>query len=217
MDGFVLTNADAQFVRKRLLLEIEIVDGETTTTLRYVEAPTPVHAEDWLVDSYRWTPYPFRPPSGMGSQAGDLSGVSAIQVPTNSILSAAHFGGTLEDATIRVYEAYFDPETDSQLAEETVLLSEGRLDEPNYDQPSAMFDFRFDSTLDMATIFVPRRQFVRICPFIHKGPGCQADGTATSCDHSYSVTGCLKTTQVSPSATGGNQARYGGFLSAVPA
>ena len=211
MDGFALINADRQFIRKRLLLEIEL-----DPVLRYVEAPTPVHAEDWLVDSYRWTPYPFQPPSGMGSQAGDLSGVSSIQVPTNSTLYAAHMDGTLEDVTLRVYEAYFDPETTRQLAEETVLLAEGRLDEPSYDRDRLMFDFRFDATLDMAAIFIPRRSFVRICPFIHKGAGCQAVGTATSCDHSYSVTGCLKTTQVSPAASGGNQARYGGWLSAVP-
>lgn len=211
MDGFVLINADRQFVRERLLLEIEF----GATTLRYVEPPTPVHADDVLLDGHRWTPYPFKPPSGLGSQAGDLSGVASVEIPFSSVLYEAHLDGTLEDALVRLYEAYFDAETSHQLAEETLVLSEGRIDEPSYDRDAGLFSFRFDASIDLKTIFIPRRAFTRICPFIYRGAGCQADGTATSCDHSYSTTGCLKTTQVSPSATGGNQARYGGFLSAV--
>lgn len=196
---YILDNAHRQELEK-----IRAIDILLPTPLHYVDAPEPRYSSD----ETRYVPKPFRAP---GITTKDLDATATIEIAAEpgSVLNVAFRDGSLRGVEVRVWDLWYDTLDATLVAVEELRIGGGRVNGPA--ERGGVITFSIGPLFNTEDITVPRRAFEVSGQADYKGPACGADGIATKCDKTYTLTGCKNPDTVSPSTAGGNSNNYCGF------
>jgi hypothetical protein len=151
--------------------------------------------------------------SGATTRQAEIQGATIELANADNYWSSIAFGATIAGVRVHVWEAWFNPATVTAVVPDSIQRIEARIASLQLilsQSGSSTARIILAPTVSLPGKIMPRRRITAKCSLDFKGPACQANGTATTCDHS--LTACTMPDKRSGAPAGGNKDNFGGYV-----